>query len=109
MTTPPYKPVLFRDLPPHVQAEIRQGKGLLDRPPVEWQQIADEMTGDTAMMMTVEDALDGIIIRAGTMREYLRWRRYNHDHVRSLKGMNRFRTRIRRLLGFSYPSDPLTF
>lgn len=82
-------------------------KEMLDGPMVNWsQQIA---TLDTKEMCNIEDQAWDAIVRMARIATYVEFRAGGYTHTRAVKEQNKMATKVRRVIGFSYPKDDITF
>lgn len=89
-----------------------KARTLLDAPMVEWSDLQHGYFPETKQEIVAH--LDALIERASRLRAYLdarvqRTGDNSADHERAVRKQNGFAKKIRRLLGYSYPGQDVTF
>ena len=84
--------------------EVRGGMtvdAVLALPPVQWSNVIRAM--DDQALIALDDKLSSEIVHRARLSAYINAVRRNYNHQRAVSYTNRFTTKIRKLLGYSYP------
>ena len=80
---------------------------MLALPPVKWAEHCESLSGDDLYNLEVD--LCRNIATMARLRGYVDARVCGGDHRSGVYSSNLFASKVRKLLGFSYPKDDMTF